>query len=215
MPRPKPPKGGSHDILPPLSEAELAEFERGGGVTIVDVDEPWGVSEAPPEPPQPPEPNQPKLAEDAKVLEGVLEAPPPKGQVTYESRITIVDAFQYPGNVVNAPEWIDRNWIGYGDYDELRGIEAGPCLRVPNPADPSQVILARIGDYVARQSVVLDQASSPIMRIDVWAREQFQKLFIPVAPGAARTNPLTSEIRSTPQRKREVADAFPVADLSS
>jgi hypothetical protein len=33
------------------------------------------------------------------------------GSVKYESRIQIVDAFRYPGNLANAPSWIDRNWV--------------------------------------------------------------------------------------------------------
>jgi len=97
--------------------------------------------------------------------------------VHYEARITIVDAWQYPGFLKSAPEWVDRNWVGFADYDELRGVEAGPCLRVPNAT--GTVTIARVGDYVARQEVKITKDFSDI-RIEVWGRDQFEKLFYPV-----------------------------------
>jgi hypothetical protein len=96
----------------------------------------------------------------------------------YEGRITIVDAWQYPGGLQQAPQWIDRNWVGFGDYDEMRDIPPGPCLRVPNAA--GDVVLCRIGDYVAQQEVKIDDSLSDL-RIEVWAKEQFERLFIPLA----------------------------------
>jgi hypothetical protein len=98
----------------------------------------------------------------------------------YEARITILDAFHYPGNLKGAPEWVDRNWVGYGDDDPLRGITAGPCLRVPKHNVHEDVVLARIGDYVTRQEVRLAPNVPGDIRVEVWAREQFEKMFLPV-----------------------------------
>jgi hypothetical protein len=112
----------------------------------------------------------------------------PPGKIRYESRISIVDAFRYPGNLTNAPAWVDRNWVGFGDYDAIRGIDEGPCLRVPSPADPNEVVLCRIGDYVCRQSVLLDNGRMPELRTEVWAAEQFERLFVGVAKGQPSQN---------------------------
>ena len=112
------------------------------------------------------------------ILEGEILSGPGSAKVHYEGRISIIDAWQYPGNVTHAPPWIDRNWIGFGDYDALRNIEAGPCLRVPSHADPDEVMLARVGDYVVVQEVrVTDEFAD--RRTEVWSRQQFEKLFMP------------------------------------
>ena len=95
--------------------------------------------------------------------------------VRYESRIQILEAFRYMGSFVNAPPWIDRNWLSHGDHDPLRNIEAGPALRIPLD---SGVVIARLGDYVCQQSVALTEGVSDI-RLEVWPAETFQKLFIP------------------------------------
>jgi hypothetical protein len=109
-----------------------------------------------------------------------------RAEVRYESRIQIVDAWQYPGRLSpTTPGWIDRNWVGYADDDPIRGIAAGPCLRVPSSHDPSEVVLARIGDYVCRQQVLTDDGGPPVIRTEVWAAEQFQRLFVAVATRAA------------------------------
>ena len=99
--------------------------------------------------------------------------------VSYESRINIVDAWQYPGSLRDAPNWVDKNWAGFGDFDPMRAIEPGPCLRVPIHG---QIVLARIGDYVCRQEVKLNPELSDI-RIEVWEQGQFEKLFLPVTEG--------------------------------
>ncbi len=99
----------------------------------------------------------------------------------YEARITILDAFHYPGSLRDAPEWVDRNWVGYGDDDALRGIVAGPCLRVPKHNIHEDVVLARVGDYVTRQEVRLAPGIPGDIRVEVWAKEQFEKMFLPVA----------------------------------
>lgn len=111
----------------------------------------------------------------------------PAGEVRYESRIQILDAFQYPGSLVQAPAWVDRNWIGFGDYDQLRGIEPGPCLRVPLPS--GVIALCRVGDYVCRQSVMLSQDQPIEIRLEVWEREQFVKLFVPAATSSLQRSP--------------------------
>ena len=102
----------------------------------------------------------------------------PSGSVRYESRITILEAYRYPGNLATAPDWVDRNWIAYGDYDPLRGIEPGPALRVP--ASSGIVTLARPGDYVVKQRVKLFDDIPDDVRIEVWSSDQFEKMFLPV-----------------------------------
>ena len=97
----------------------------------------------------------------------------------YESRIRILDAFQYPGNLATAPHWIDRNWVGYHpDYDPVRNIEPGPALRVPTRGG-DEMAWCRPGDYVVRQEVVLAHGIRPDVVIEVWPRESFEKNFIP------------------------------------
>lgn len=115
------------------------------------------------------------------IREGVI-MPPGRGvTLSYESRIRIVDAWQYPGNVVNAPEWIDRDWIGFADWDPLRDIPAGPALRIPDDPDnpATSYTVCRVGDYVAKQEILLTTNLPGEMRIEVWPKEQFQRLFIP------------------------------------
>lgn len=138
-------------------------------------------------PPVAPDANQqpaPKARTSGKKSSGSVSAPAKAvvtstgAEVTYESRIRIMDAWQYNRDLTTAPEWVDRNWVGWGDHDQLRGIDAGPCLRVPDPKDPNAVILCRIGDYLARQEVVLGAGS--FVEIEVWEREQFQRLFMKV-----------------------------------
>jgi hypothetical protein len=127
-----------------------------------------------------------------------------RGNVRYESRIQIVDAWQYPGRLSPAtPDWIDRNWVGYADDDPIRQIAAGPCLRVPSSADPAEVVLARIGDYVCRQQVLTDDGGPKVIRTEVWAAEQFQRLFVAVSPPAdARVQP--------PAEPAAIVEAVPV-----
>lgn len=122
----------------------------------------------------------PPLATGADVVFEPANYPPLTGTIRYESRIQILDAFQYPGSLVSAPAWVDRNWIGWAnDQDDLRGIEPGPCLRVPLIS--GLVGICRIGDYVARQEtrLVVDQPGE--IRVEVWPQEQFAKMFLPVS----------------------------------
>jgi len=99
-----------------------------------------------------------------------------KAPVRYESRIEVREAWQYPGFVQDAPRWIDRNWIGWADYDDLRHLPQGPCLRVPVEGGLGVV---RKGDYVVQQLVRSDDGSVPEhSRIEVWPREEFERLFV-------------------------------------
>lgn len=116
-------------------------------------------------------------------LTPVPEAKTGPEAVHYEARIQILDAFQYPGALKGAPEWVDRNWIGYADEDPLRQIEAGPCLRVPVQSGVTGI--CRIGDYVCRQSVTLFPGEPPEIRLEVWPRETFIKMFVPSRPAEA------------------------------
>lgn len=101
-----------------------------------------------------------------------------QGGIRYEGRIRVLDAFQYNGDLSKAPEWVDRNWLAYGDHDPLRGIEPGPALRVPLPS--GQHVMCRIGDYVVQQSVRLTADHPGDMRLEVWAKDDFRKNFLPV-----------------------------------
>lgn len=121
------------------------------------------------------------MPENTPWAEPLNPAPAPGPILTrYESRIQIIDAYQYHGSVADAPAWVDRNWIGYCDDDPVREIAAGPCLRVPLTGAESSgdVVLCRDGDYIAQQSVTLAPNSSPIIRIEVWNRDMFHKLFL-------------------------------------
>jgi len=110
---------------------------------------------------------------------GEILSTQPVGEVRYESRIRVLEAYQYPGNLKGAPDWIDRNWIAYApDYDPLRNIEPGPALRVPTKGD-TETVLCRPGDYVVKQSVTILQGVEPDIVVEVWARESFEKNFLP------------------------------------
>lgn len=108
----------------------------------------------------------------------------PRAGIIYESRIRVLDAWQYLGRVTaDAPEWIDRNWIGWADHDGLRGLEAGPCLRVPLVT--GDIAVCRAGDYIARQEVLMLADFPGDIRLEVWPQSQFEKLFIPTKADAA------------------------------
>lgn len=119
---------------------------------------------------------------DPQTLDGEIITP--SGAVytpVYESRITILAAWQYPGNVNAAPAWIDRNWIGYEtNYDPVRNLEGGPVLRIPSHNDPSSTTSARVGDYVVQQEMKVAPTLTDI-RVEVWRKEDFEKFFIPAS----------------------------------
>jgi hypothetical protein len=105
-----------------------------------------------------------------------LPTQPAAARLTYENRIFIVDAWQYPGSLRDAPPWVDRNWAGYAaDYDPLRQLEPGPCLRVPLLG--GVVAIVRIGDYVVTQEVKFSDGLSDL-RLEVWEQQQFEKFFM-------------------------------------
>jgi hypothetical protein len=111
--------------------------------------------------------------------------PPNAHSVRYEARISIVDAYQYPGNLKDAPGWVDRNWAAYADnFDPLRQLEPGPALRVPTYR--GDTVLCRVGDYVARQEVKLTADQPGEIKIEVWEKEQFQRIFMPVEKAPIR-----------------------------
>ncbi len=118
----------------------------------------------------------------APILDGeIIAASRPGGARRYESRIRILDAWQYRGSVATAPAYVDRNWIGYaGERDPVRQIDPGPCLRVPLTPDPSErvVTICRVGDYVVHEEIVGDDGRLS-EKIEVWEQGQFQKLFLP------------------------------------
>lgn len=98
--------------------------------------------------------------------------------IRYEGRIRILEAFHYAGRLDAAPSWVDRNWIGYADFDDLRQIKAGPCLRVP--LHSGNLAVARVGDYIVQQEVVLGPGLPSDVRVEVWAKGDFEKNFLPV-----------------------------------
>jgi hypothetical protein len=120
----------------------------------------------------------------------------PAHPLTYESRITIVDAWQYPGTLVNAPAWVDRNWAAYAaDFDPDRMLEPGPALRVPSHIGQERV--CRVGDYVARQEVRLVADAPGEIRLEVWEKQQFERLFLPVDNTDAAQSSIGSSLDPT------------------
>lgn len=116
--------------------------------------------------------------------------------VRYEARITIVDAYQYSGALKDAPDWVDRNWAAYADnFDPLRQLEPGPALRVPTYR--GDTVLCRVGDYVARQEVKITADQPGEIKIEVWEKEQFQRIFMPVEKTPVRPYG-ASEINKAP-----------------
>jgi hypothetical protein len=111
-------------------------------------------------------------------------ASPMPPTVTYRSRISVVEAWRYPGQLAQAPDFIDRGWTAWADSD-FNGSPSGPALRVPvsqslsGPTPPDGTKLCRVGDYVVRQMVTLVDGLEPEESLDVWQKEAFERLFIP------------------------------------
>jgi hypothetical protein len=102
------------------------------------------------------------------------------GLVTYESRIRVLDAWQYAGSVPRtAPVFIDRNWIGFADYDPVRDLPASPVLRVPIEGSGGTLAICRPGDFVVRQAVSMGDGMPDDVRVEVWEEQQFFKMFVP------------------------------------
>lgn len=104
---------------------------------------------------------------------------------TYRSRIAVVEAWRYPGSLKEAPEFVDRSWAAYVNEDEILNKPAGPALRVPvprsaiSPSPSDGVKICRVGDYMVLQKVTLAEEIEPEQTLDVWPKEEFEKLFIP------------------------------------
>lgn len=109
---------------------------------------------------------------------------PSAGVTRYESRIRIVEAWQYHGQLAEAPPYVDRGWAAWGDWDEERKIEPGPALRVPMEHGRETEKMCRKGDYVVRQEVTIALGVEPDVRVEVWQKEEFEKFFLPT-----RTSP--------------------------
>ncbi len=100
--------------------------------------------------------------------------------VTYESRIRVLDAWQYPGSIPKtAPAYVDRNWAAWAEWDPVRRIEPGPSLRVPVAGDVT--VMCRVGDYVVRQEIQMGDGMPSEVKVEVWSRQDFERIFIHVA----------------------------------
>lgn len=137
-----------------------------------------------PQEPAGPEPAVPAPTVTARVPDTVTSQPLeaetliPSSGLHYEQRIQVLDAFKYPGQLTSAPEWVDRNWVGWASYDALRDIEPGPCLQVPTYR--GDIAIVRPGDYVVRQTIKdpLNPHLASQIQLEVWARETFERMFI-------------------------------------
>lgn len=109
---------------------------------------------------------------------------PDPASVRYESRIRIIDAWQYNGNLAEAPAYVDRSWAAWGEYDEERKLEPGPALRVPLEHGREVEKLCRKGDYIVRQEVVIALGVEPDVRLEVWRKDEFEKMFLPTRANA-------------------------------
>lgn len=144
--------------------------------------EPAKELDDPDEDDQPDEPDEDEPDEDEpdedEPDEDPLHADPPNLVARYESRIVIVDAWQYPGSLTGKPDFVDANWIAWGEYDDITKAPAGPALRVPTQGLQAEK-MARKGDYIVRQTVTLAHSLPPDTQVDVWPQKDFEKLFIP------------------------------------
>ena len=101
-----------------------------------------------------------------------------------------MEAWRYPGQLATAPGFIDRSWTAWADAT-IDGKPAGPALKIPitgsfsGPTPPDGAKLCRIGDYVVRQMVsIIDNLEEEAL--DVWPKEEFERLFIPVTKPSHR-----------------------------
>lgn len=128
-----------------------------------------------------------KIYETQRDPEASVKPPPSllphHGIARYESRIRVVEAWQYHGRLVEAPSWIDKSWAAWGEYDEERKMDPGPALRVRTDGRIAEK-MARVGDYVVKQEVTLVLGVEPDVQIDVWRKDEFEKFFLPSPPSA-------------------------------
>lgn len=134
-----------------------------------------------------------KLNEKRKEIHSAQRNPfPTPSTIRYESRIRIVEAWQYNGRLAEAPQYVDRSWAAWGEYDEERKLEPGPALRVPlNGPVPEK--LCRKGDYVVRQEVVIALGLEPDVRLEVWRQDDFEKFFLPTRTGPEKAGQVEVE----------------------
>ena len=154
-----------------------------------DIDGDDGEEENTPSPSQPGETPAPAGAAaftlGSEYSAPVSAAPSPPPTVTYRSRISVVEAWRYPGQLAQAPQFIDRSWTAWAEAT-IDGKPAGPALRIPvtrsisGPPPIDGTKLCRIGDYVVRQNVTLVDGLEPEEHLDVWPKDDFERLFMPV-----------------------------------
>lgn len=102
--------------------------------------------------------------------------------VRYEGRVRIIEAWRFTGVITEAPAYVDRNWLAYGGYDEERGINPGPMIQMPQTDEhghrsgPDRY--CRIGDYIVQQEIRLDAGQKSHIKVEVWPRDEFEKVFI-------------------------------------
>lgn len=112
-------------------------------------------------------------------LDGELIPPEKLSDMQFTSRIRVLEAYQYPGFLGGQPAFVDPNWAGYaGEEDAVRGLPAGPCLRVPVAGTLDTVVICRKGDFVVKQEMLHNDRTAE-MKIEVWPQDQFKRLFIP------------------------------------
>jgi hypothetical protein len=138
------------------------------------------------------------LAQEDNDISAIMPRPEPEfippddpTRTRWTSRISILEAYQYNGSFKDAPHWVNRTWLAYGDADILRGIPAGPCLRVPLPSAVNTgeegAVLCRVGDFICRQQMDFEDGRAPHIRTEVWAKDQFLKNFMPAPRDAPRS----------------------------
>jgi len=125
----------------------------------------------------------------------------PSTPVRYESRIEVLEAFRYPGSLLNAPDWVDRNWVAWADTDEVTKQPAGPALRVP--MENGGQVLCRVGDYIVKQNVRGDTGSR--VKTEVWAGAEFERIFVPAITGSLPSVPQEVPKSTQPARSEPSA----------
>jgi len=131
----------------------------------------------------------------------------PSTPVRYESRIEVLEAFRYPGSLLNAPDWVDRNWVAWADTDEVTKQPAGPALRVP--MENGGQVLCRVGDYIVKQNVRGDTGSR--VKTEVWAGAEFERIFVPAITGSLPSVPQEVPKSTQPARSEPSHDAAAAA----
>lgn len=169
---------------PPV-QIDIEDYSAGGKLELQgDAPPEGGLSPAPAAAaaalPSPSEDPIERLNERRAAIHAQQRNPfPPGSAIRYESRIRIVEAWQYNGKLAEAPQYVDRSWAAWGEYDEERKLEPGPALRVPIPNSPTGDKLCRKGDYVVRQEVTLALGVEPDVQLEVWPKDEFERFFLP------------------------------------